>query len=173
MLCGDLCKHCPDQSVSFTPSQPASLNLSQRTSTDWKHFSRLTLLRLQCLGWESVGSCEHWSGRMNQLRAIMINLCQPYGAEITCLCEEQGATVLRQLSSNLTALEPALSDQFCRCFLTEQTEGGGRLTAPSPPACNRFLFLISYFTFLISHFSLLISYFSFLISYFSFLISDF
>jgi len=49
----------------------------------------------------------------------MINLCQPYGAEITCLCEEQGATVLR-------------------CFLTEQTEGGGRLAAPSPPAaCNR------------------------------------
>ena len=28
----------------------------------------------------------------------------------------------------------------CRCFLTEQTEGGGRLAAPSPPAaCNRFL----------------------------------
>ena len=26
-----------------------------------------------------------------------------------------------------------------RCFLTEQTEGGGRLAAPSPPAaCNRF-----------------------------------
>ena len=37
---------------------------------------------------------------------------------------------------NITHLLPCV----CRCFLTEQTEGGGRLAAPSPPAaCNRFL----------------------------------
>ena len=30
-----------------------------------------------------------------------------------------------------------------RCFLTEQTEGGGRLAAPSPPACTRWIFLPS------------------------------
>ena len=47
-----------------------------------------------------------------------------------------------------------------RCFLTEQTEGGGRLAAPSPPACTRFIsdfpFLINFFVSPISYFFILI-----------------
>ena len=71
---------------------------------------------------------------------------------------------------NLTTLDPSLFlANVSRCFLTEQTEGGGRLAAPSPPACTRFIsdfpFLINFFVSPISYFFILILYLLSLISF--------